>query len=128
MRRCIVRRLPVVGLFALTLAVGALFGTTSAEAGASCAHSLTTIVDGGGGFIGFSPGNSFACPEGTYHTCAYVTLVATPDPGYAWESWTGTNDNNSSATFVTMDGDQTVTATFRTNCHSLTTAVSGGGG
>lgn len=128
MRNFIVRRLPVVGLFVLTLAAGAVFDASPAEAGKSCAHSLTTVVDGGGGFIGFSPGNSFACPEGTYHTGAYVTLVATPDPGYAWESWSGTNDNNSAATFVTMDGDQTVTATFRTNCHSLTTAVSGVGG
>ena len=128
MRSFIVRRLPVVGLLSLAIAVGALFGAAPATAGGSCLYSLTTVVDGGGGWIGFSPGNSFGCPEGTYNDGAYITLVATPEPGYAWESWSGTNDNNSSATFVTMDGDQTVTATFRSNCHSLTTTVSGGGG
>ncbi len=128
MRNSIVRRFPILGLFALALAVGAIFSATPAEGGGSCIYSLTTVVDGGGGWIGVSPGNSFACPDGTYNSGAYVTIVATADPGYAWESWAGTGDNNSSATFVSMNGDQTVTATFRSNCHLLTTAVSGGGG
>ncbi len=127
MRSSMVRRLPIVGLVALTLAASALFGDTAAEAGGDC-YLLTTSVPGGGGWIGVSPESTGGCATSEYSPGTLVTVVATADPGYAWESWTGTDDDSTSATFVTMNGDRTVTATFRENCYALTTVVDGGGG
>jgi hypothetical protein len=54
----------------------------------------------------------------TYDAGAVVQLVATPDDGYQFRSWTGdiTNiaDPNAASTTVTMNGDYAIVASFGT--------------
>ena len=48
--------MPILALIVLTLAVGSTVDAPQTEAGASCAHTLTTVVDGGGGaLVGVTP-------------------------------------------------------------------------
>jgi isopenicillin-N N-acyltransferase-like protein len=53
----------------------------------------------------------------TYDAGAVVSLVATPDPGYRFDKWTGNvstiADVNAPATNVTVYGDYSITANFK---------------
>jgi hypothetical protein len=85
-------------------------GTTSYTAVfATSSYQLTTAVSPtGAGLVGPPSG-------GYYQPGSAVGLVATPNPGYAFSSWTGPVANPSSfQTTVTMNGPQSVTANFQT--------------
>jgi uncharacterized repeat protein (TIGR02543 family) len=78
-------------------------------------YDLTTSSTVGGSVT--TPG------EGTYTYDAgkVVNLVATPDPGYHFVNWTGSNvttiaDVNAAATNTTMNGDYSITANFVKQC------------
>jgi hypothetical protein len=58
-------------------------------------------------------GGTVNLPSGNYPLNSVVVLMATPQPGYSFISWTGAvADPNSPSTTVTMDQAQTVTANF----------------
>ena len=69
-------------------------------------YTLTASVVGGNGIV--SP------TSGTYDDGTVVNLTATPNSGYQVASWSGTDDEPSTATIqtVTMDKDETVIVTF----------------
>jgi hypothetical protein len=69
-------------------------------------YSLTASVSGGNGAV--SP------TTGTYDDGETVILTATPDTGYYVMSWSGTDDDNSTAisNTVVMNSNQTVTVIF----------------
>ncbi len=72
-------------------------------------YDLTmAVAAGGGGATTPAVGGPY-----NYGASAVVDVVATPDPGYAFDSWTGdVADPGDPTTTVTMDADKTVTATF----------------
>jgi hypothetical protein len=78
------------------------------------AHTYQLTISSTSGGSVTSPG------EGTftYDAGAVVQLVATPDDGYQFRSWTGdiTNiaDPNAASTTVTMNGDYAIVASFGT--------------
>jgi hypothetical protein len=69
---------------------------------------------------GTSGGNVTTPGEGTftYDTGMAVQLVATPDDGYQFRSWTGdiayVADPNSASTTITMNGNYAILANFQT--------------
>ena len=71
-------------------------------------YQLSASVGSGSGTI--SP------TSGTYNAGTVVTLTATPASGYRVASWTGTDNNSSTATTntVTMSANRSVTASFST--------------
>ena len=83
------------------------------------ALNLTTI---GHGTVTVSPDTS----GGIYDSATVVTLVATPDPGYAFSGWSGDLSGAASPDSLVMDGDKNVTATFRVQ-FDLTVSSSGNG-
>ena len=85
-------------------------------------HQLTASVADGQGII-MPTGGTFE--EGTV-----VDLTATPAPGYHVVSWSGTDDDSSTATtnMVTMSADQSVTVTFELIEYALTASVADGQG
>jgi len=68
-------------------------------------HDLTVNVVGSGSVVLDPPG-------GTYDEGTPVTLTAVPEPGWAFDGWSGDASGSANPTTVTMDGDKTVTATF----------------
>jgi hypothetical protein len=54
-----------------------------------------------------APGN-----DGKYTKDAVVTLIAIPAPDYDWKSWSGTDNDASNPTTVTMSGNKQETVTF----------------
>jgi hypothetical protein len=68
--------------------------------------TLTMAVDGNGQTVPAVGQHSY--PEGSE-----VRIGAVPDAGYQFDSWSGeVDDPNSAATRITLDSDQTVTASF----------------
>jgi Fe-S cluster assembly iron-binding protein IscA len=58
-------------------------------------------------------GNGSTTGAGTYAEGTVVNIMATPDAGWQFDSWTGdVADPGSASTTVTMDADKTVTANF----------------
>ncbi len=51
-------------------------------------------------------------PNGLYAKNTVVTLTASASSGYDWESWSGTDDDSSNPTTVTMSGNKRVKVTF----------------
>ncbi len=80
--------------------------TVSFESIPATQYSLTASVSGGNGAV--SP------TTGTYDDGETVILTATPDTGYYVMSWSGTDDDNSTAisNTVVMNSNQTVTVIF----------------
>jgi uncharacterized repeat protein (TIGR02543 family) len=69
-------------------------------------HTLTIEVKGAGS-VTPSPGDH-TCIEGSW-----INIIATPDTGYQFDSWTGdVGDASSANTTVTVDSDKTVIANF----------------
>jgi hypothetical protein len=77
---------------------------------ASNCHQLTINIGSGSGTITRIPLSAGGCPSGQYPNGYYVSLLAQPTGSFLY--WTGTNDNNNSATSVTMNGPKIVTAYF----------------
>jgi uncharacterized repeat protein (TIGR02543 family) len=73
-------------------------------------YTLTVNTDGAGsGSVTLDP------PGGTYDEGTVVTLTASPDAGSTFEGWSGAATGTANPVTVTMDGDRTVTATFKAN-------------
>jgi uncharacterized repeat protein (TIGR02543 family) len=70
-------------------------------------HSLTVnILPADSGTVSLNP------PGGTYLDGTSVSVTATPDAGYIFESWSGDLSGNTNPTTITMDSDKTITANF----------------
>lgn len=65
----------------------------------------TTSNPPGGGTIAASPGPP-------YHYNDIVALTANPNPGYAFDHWSGNLTGTTNPTSITMNGNKSVTATF----------------
>jgi len=82
--------------------------------------SGTNCDDGYQLSISSTDGGSVTVPgEGTrsYNAGTVVELVATPDEGHEFRRWTGDTENiadiNASSTTITMNGDYSIEASFR---------------
>lgn len=94
---------------------------------ANCYH-LTLSVGSGSGSVERSPQSAGGCANGSYPPGYGVNLVATPNTGYTFSSWTGTDNNSINPTTVTMSSDKTVTGSFvQSTCYQLTTSANGNG-
>jgi hypothetical protein len=51
-------------------------------------------------------------PDGKYSLNTEVTLYAQPNPGYSWQSWSGTNNYASNPTTITMNSDKHVSVNW----------------
>lgn len=65
---------------------------------------------------------------GGYTLNTVVTVSATPDTGFTFDSWSGDLSGSTNPTTITMSANKSVTANFTANCYTLTTSVSPGGG
>ncbi len=65
---------------------------------------------------------------GGYMLNTVVTVSATPDTGYTFDSWSGDLSGSTNPTTITMSANRNVTANFTANCYTLTTSISPGGG
>jgi sugar lactone lactonase YvrE len=92
---------------AISHSVTATSGTTSYTASFSTSYQLTTAVSPSGG-------GTVSPVSGTYYAASTVVpVVATPNAGYVFSSWTGPVANpNSASTTVTMSAPESVTANF----------------
>ncbi len=70
-------------------------------------YTLTTVVDSGG-VISLSPNN----PGGVFDSATVVTLTATADSGFVFDSWSGNLSGTESIDSLTMNTDKSVTAVF----------------
>lgn len=94
-------------------------------------YLLTRSHAGNGGHPAASPASSPGCPPGTYHAGATVQLTALPDTGWGLASWTGTDDDASTALTNTVTlpaGPQSVSAAYYAVCYPLTRTHTGSGG
>jgi photosystem II stability/assembly factor-like uncharacterized protein len=92
-------------------------------------YTLTVIKSGtGNGTVTSNPAGincASDCTEG-YNPNTVVTLTATPASGSTFEGWSGACSGTGECS-VTMDADETVTATFNQQQHTLTVAKVGTG-
>jgi len=67
-------------------------------------YELTILVNGNGSVE----------PESglTFNNGVFVDLIATADPGYVFDGWSGDASGTNATTTITMDSDKTVIATF----------------
>jgi uncharacterized repeat protein (TIGR02543 family) len=72
-------------------------------------------------------GSIAADPSPPYHYDDVVTLIATANEGYSFDSWSGDASGSSLVITVTMNGNKTVTAHFTQNQYTLTITVDGQG-
>jgi hypothetical protein len=76
-------------------------------------------------------GNGTVTGAGTYEEGTVVDIMATPDEGWVFLSWSGdVADPNAASTTVTMDGNKTVTANFILESlveYTLTILINGNG-
>jgi len=103
---------------------GSDFATFELEATVPPDHDLDVSVTGNGAVtdgvdINCTTGNGGVCTE-TYPNSAPITLTATPDPGWVFDSWGGDCSGTSPTCDLVMDLDKTVTATFTTDLTSGT--------
>jgi uncharacterized repeat protein (TIGR01451 family) len=112
---------------------GMLTITTNDAANPSFSYSLTgtvsapvaltvTISPSGGGIV-LSTDGSISCPTtctANYATGSTVSLVAGPNSGYAFSSWSGACTGTIPACNVTMSGAEAVTANFVTSTAATT--------
>ncbi len=91
-------------------AVGYFFVSTPA---------ITLYINGQavtGSSVSFTEGSVSVNPapesNGKYAKDTIVTLTASPASGYDWKSWSGTSNDTSNPTTVTMSSDKHVTVTF----------------
>lgn len=73
-----------------------------------------------------SEGGSVSTPGGRYDENTSVLITATPDIGYDFSGWTGTELTGNSIT-VKVTSDQTITANFVRSIYTLTVDVIGSG-
>ncbi len=93
-------------------------------------HLLTRTRTGLGSNPAPGLASSPGCPVGQYHAGQVVPLVAQPAIGSAFVSWSGTDNDGSTAltNSVTMPaGPRTVSAAYQALCYALTRTHSGSG-
>jgi subtilisin family serine protease len=94
-------------------------------------HALTRTRAAGSGSLPIpSPSSSPGCAPGEYHAGEVVQLAATPATGWAVESWSGTDDDGSTASLnsVTMPaGPRAVSVSYFALCFALTLSHTGMG-
>ncbi|MFC1857925.1 MopE-related protein, partial [Thermodesulfobacteriota bacterium] len=74
-------------------------------------YSLTVDISGSGSVTG----DGIVCPDycsKNYDNITVVTLTASPDPGWVFDSWSGGLTGSTSPDTVTVDANMIVTATF----------------
>jgi hypothetical protein len=90
--------------------------------GAPCYRLNTSAGPAGSGSVVVDPAPN--CREGLYTAGTKVQLTAVPAEGYTLANWGGDASGSASPTTITMDGEKTVTATFKTaTCYTLTTSA-----
>lgn len=69
-----------------------------------------------GSVVSFAEGSVFIDPtpgeDGKYARGEKVSLTAKPNPGYDWQTWTGTEGNSTNPTTVTMNGRKQISVLF----------------
>ncbi len=107
---------PTVGWTATPQTVNIVAGQTVTVVGiySPATYTLSTSVSGWHG--------SLVPVTGSHDANAMVVLTATPDYGYEVQTWTGTDNDASTAptNTVTMTGDKTVTVQFALVTHPYT--------
>jgi len=97
---------------------------------AAC-YALTLNHTGNGTNPTASPTNSTGCAAGSYHATEEITLSgAVPDEGYEIGSWSGTNNNSSTASTNTLTmpaGPRTVSVNYIKSCYALSLTHTGSG-
>lgn len=83
-------------------------------------HHLATHTVGSGS-VSVSPGQPW------YIYGDELTLTAVPDPGWAFDGWSGDLSGAANPETITISGDTTVTATFVMEEYIVTTATTGSG-
>jgi hypothetical protein len=100
------------------------------EAPPAC-YALTLNHTGNGTNPTASPTNSTGCTAGNYHAGESISLSgAVPDEGYEIGSWSGTNNNSSTAATNTLTmpaGPRTVSVNYIKTCYALTLTHTGSG-
>jgi len=97
------------------VAVFSIFFIMSAllTVGMTCDNTYQLTISSTGGGTVTVPGEGTR----TYDAGTVVQLVATPDEGYEFREWTGDTghiaDPNSASTTITMNGDYSIVANFR---------------
>jgi uncharacterized repeat protein (TIGR02543 family) len=86
-------------------------------------YTLTVNVSpSGGGSVTITPNKTY------YDRGDTVKLTATANSGYSFDEWTGDAHGSSNPVTITMNGNETVTANFKTkNKYTLTVYVSPSG-
>ena len=71
-------------------------------------------------------GGGSVSPSGTnwYNSAQVVSVLATPNAGYSFGSWTGDLSGSTNPSNVTMSGPKSVTANFTQNQYTLAVSVS----
>ena len=73
-----------------------------------------------GSLVSFTEGSVSVSPapesNGKYAKGTIVTLTAIPASGYDWQGWSGTSNETSNPTTVTMGSNKQVTVTFESRC------------
>ena len=95
---------------------------------ASNCYTLTTNAGAGSGSVLTSPKSAGGCATDQYPYGYAVAIAAQPATGSIWTSWSGTDNDGTNPTTITMNGDRKITANFAGNCFALTTNVGAGSG
>lgn len=114
----------------LTMSAQRTVGAVFVEQSATQEYQLDVSTTGMGTVTSAPAGiNCGADCSEDYSENTQVTLTATPDSGYLFDSWSGACSGNSTCS-VTMDSDLSVTANFieeSVTTHELAVTVSGNG-
>jgi subtilisin family serine protease len=98
--------------------------------GKAACYPLTRTRTGNGGFPDPTPASSPGCPAGEHYAGEVIQLRATPATGWALQSWSGTDDDASTAATNTLTmpaAPHTVSATYYAPCFALTLTHTGSG-
>jgi len=94
-------------------------------------YLLTRTRTGSGSYPAAVPSTSAGCPAGEFRAGEVIQLTAQPVTDWSLQSWSGTNNDGSTATTnaLTMPAaPHTVNATYDTPCWALTLTHTGSGG
>jgi uncharacterized repeat protein (TIGR02543 family) len=83
-------------------------------------YTLTVNIEGNGS-VELSPAG------GSYSSGTVVTLTASADSGWTFDSWSGDLGGSTNPETIAMNGDKTVTATFTQDTYTLTVNTEGNG-
>ncbi|MFL6260190.1 MAG: S8 family serine peptidase [Thermoanaerobaculia bacterium] len=94
-------------------------------------YLLTRTRTGSGGYPAAVPSSSAGCPAGEFRAGEVIQLTAQPATGWSLQSWSGTDNDGSTAATNTLTmpaAPHTVDVTYFTPCWALTLAHTGSGG